>query len=89
MIKTYETKPCIIQAIEFTRNSYEEVVKFTNGKASNLLIEKRIDGFAYCDIETLEGAMTATEGDFIIKGLRGEFYPCKPDVFNKKYQEIK
>ena len=37
-------------------------------------------------IKTLEGDMQASEGDYIIKGLRGEFYPCKPDVFEKKYE---
>ncbi len=36
-----------------------------------------------------KGYMEARTGDFIIKGLRGEFYPCKPDVFHKKYEEIK
>ena len=37
-------------------------------------------------IKTLEGDMQTSEGDYIIKGLRGEFYPCKPDVFEKKYE---
>ena len=40
------------------------------------------------EIKTLEGNMRADEGDYIIKGLRGEFYPCKPDVFEKKYEEV-
>ena len=40
-------------------------------------------------IRTLEGNMIASVGDYIIKGLRGEFYPCKPDVFEKKYELIK
>ena len=39
-------------------------------------------------IATLEGDMMASVGDFVIKGLRGEFYPCKPDVFHKKYEEV-
>lgn len=39
-------------------------------------------------IKTLEGEMLASDGDYIIKGLRGEFYPCKPDVFHKKYELI-
>ena len=38
--------------------------------------------------KTLEGDMMASVGDFIIKGLIGEFYPCKPDVFHKKYEEV-
>lgn len=39
-------------------------------------------------IKTLEGDMTASPGDYIIQGLRGEFYPCKPDVFSLKYQAL-
>ena len=39
-------------------------------------------------IETLEGVMVATEGDYIIKGVQGEFYPCKPDIFLETYEEI-
>ena len=39
-------------------------------------------------IHTLEGVMTAVEGDFIIKGVQGEFYPCKPDIFEKTYERV-
>ena len=39
-------------------------------------------------IKTLEGDMTANVGDFIIKGVHGEFYPCKPDIFEKTYDEL-
>lgn len=89
MVKRYKTKPCEIEAIEFIRESYIDVINFTDNKAKDLIVENCIDGKAYCKIETLEGDMMATEGDFIIKGLRGEFYPCKPDVFKKKYEVIK
>lgn len=39
-------------------------------------------------ISTLEGDMVVTDGDYIIKGINGEFYPCKPDIFEKTYEEI-
>jgi len=39
-------------------------------------------------IETLEGEMRATVGDYIIKGVKGEFYPCKPDIFEASYDEV-
>lgn len=39
-------------------------------------------------IHTLEGEMTASVGDYIIKGVNGEFYPCKPDIFHKTYEKI-
>ena len=87
-MKKYKTKPCIIEAIQFTRENFEEVYKFTDGAARNLEIERHPDGQAFCTVDTLEGPMRATENDFIIKGLRGEYYPCKPDVFMKKYEEM-
>ncbi len=86
MIKRYRTKPCEIEAIKFTKDNFEEIQQFTESNAYNLF--KDIEGIYFCIISTLEGAMCATEGDYIIKGLRGEFYPCKPDVFNKKYEEV-
>lgn len=42
----------------------------------------------YLKIETLEGTMKASVGDYIIKGVNGEFYPCKPDIFEKTYKRV-
>lgn len=39
-------------------------------------------------IDTLEGEMTAQLGDYIIRGVNGEFYPCKPDIFEKTYEKV-
>lgn len=84
MVKRYRTKPCEIEAIQFT------------GTDENKIELHRFMGFQYyvdengnVVIPTLEGNMNASVGDYIIKGLRGEFYPCKPDVFEKKYELIK
>lgn len=88
MIKRYIKKPIEIEAIEFKRDRFEEIRKFTNGKAKNFRTERCIDGKSYCDIETLEGVHIATEGDYIIKGIKGEFYPCKPDIFKITYEEV-
>lgn len=82
----YRKKPVVIEAIQFTRNNFQEIKEFTDSKAHTLTIEKRIDGIATCIIPTLEGQHIATEGDFIIKGVEGEFYPCKPNIFNKTYE---
>lgn len=43
---------------------------------------------AYCEIETLEGRMVGRGGDYIIKGVNGEIYPCKPDIFKKTYEKV-
>lgn len=87
-MREYVKKPVVIQAIEFKRNNWEEVKSFTNHTAHTMSIEKRIDGLATCIIPTLEGQHIATEGDFIIKGVKGEFYPCKPDIFHQTYDLV-
>lgn len=42
----------------------------------------------YCDIQTLEGTMRGEHGDYIIKGVKGEIYPCKPDIFEATYENV-
>lgn len=76
----YKTKPCEIEAIEWTGRNQDELKNF--GGESLEFTKKGLY------IYTLEGRMFASIGDFIIRGLRGEYYACKPDVFHKKYQEV-
>ena len=53
-------------------------------KGSKLPVKERC-----IDIQTLEGEMRANIGDYIIKGIKGEFYPCKPDIFKASYEDVK
>ena len=85
--KKYRTKPCEIEAIQFTGDNLQQIEKFAKKDCMGAGFEG--DKCIYLLIETLEGTMKASIGDYIIKGLRGEFYPCKPDVFEKKYELIK
>lgn len=78
----YETKPCIIEAIQFNGSNYDEVIQFTEGKASKRIVN---DEPCIC-IETLEGNMLAGEGSYIIRGTQDEFYPCVEAAFLKKYK---
>lgn len=84
----FRKKPVEIEALQFNRNNWNAVKLFTNNTAHTLSIEKRINGVATCIIPTLEGQHIATEGDWIIKGVKGEFYPCKPDIFEMTYELI-
>lgn len=88
MIQKFRKKPVEIEAVQFTRNNWDEVKAFTNGAAHSLRIERRINGVATCIIPTIEGQHIATEGDWIIKGVAGEFYPCKPDIFEQTYEAV-
>ena len=84
----FRKRPVVIEATIFTRETFEFVKVFTNGTAHSFTIERRLNGRCTCIIPTLEGEHIATEGDWIIKGIKGEFYPCKPDIFEKTYEKI-
>lgn len=78
----YRKKPVVVEAIQFDGINFYEVEQFAKGKTFYDL------SVGFC-IDTLEGKMLVSEGDYIIKGVEGEFYPCKPDIFHKTYEEVK
>ena len=87
----FRKKPVNIAAIQWTGNNVEEVKAFFGEdakKCSNLvdLNDQPIKGNLI--IETLEGNHTASPGDFIIRGVKGEYYPCKPDIFEQTYEVV-
>jgi hypothetical protein len=85
MVKKYRKKPVTIEAVQFTRDNFDEILEFTNGQATNFKIPAH-DLLARCIIPTLEGGLIALEYDYIIKVAEGEFYPCKPDIFHMTYE---
>jgi len=86
-IKRYRKKPVEIDAIQFTGWNWAECEDFMAGKS--LIHPQWMKEYEYLDINTLEGTMRCNKGDYIIKGIKGEFYPCKPDIFEQTYDEIK
>lgn len=84
----YKTKPCEIEALLFEDfdESVCSIIEFTNGEYFTAYGDE--NHYEYGIVKTLEGDMRAEIGDYIIRGLRGEFYPCKPDVFHKKYELV-
>ena len=86
----YRKKPVVIEAIQFNGKNFNEVSEFSSEKAKRRIafegnIPVETDTI---DINTLEGTMNAIKGDFIIKGVKGEFYPCKPDIFEQTYELV-
>lgn len=83
-IRKFKKKPIVIEAVEWKGEIEDMTIRefirdshtFTNERKSLI-------------INTLEGEMEALVGDFIIKGVKGEIYPCKPDIFWQTYEEIK
>lgn len=89
----YRKKPVVIDAIEWTGRNLKEVLEFT-GKHPDFdkwfssfeqYEEHVMDDGGIFKIMTLEGTMKALVGDFIIRGVSGEHYPCKPDIFAATY----
>ena len=78
----YRKKPVVIEAIRFDSANPEKGKEFCAG------INTRFDGMAAMYLETLEGTMRCLDGDWIIKGVAGEFYPCKPDIFDQTYEKV-
>lgn len=84
MIKRYRKKPVEIEAMLFD-GDIEELESFVG---DDLLIEAYgRDSRVLAYIRTLEGKMLISDGDYVIKGIQGEFYPCKPDIFKATYNE--
>lgn len=91
----YRKKPVVVEAVRWTGSNLEEIRNFVG----NDLIENYIEHFdieralikqtlAGIAINTLEGTMMVNYGDYIIKGVNNEFYPCKPDIFEQTYEEV-
>ena len=91
MVQKYRKKPVVIEALEWTGKNLKEVIEFTGW---HLSAKSRWSWQEYeqvvkkegLKIFTLEGSHMAAIGDMIIKGVQGEFYPCKPDIFESTYE---
>lgn len=82
MIKKYVKKPIVIEALQYTEKTLiSDVIDFIGVSFCGTNGDKIL-------INTLEGVLSASVGDYIIKGIKGEFYPCKPDVFNSTYEAL-
>ena len=77
----FRKKPLVIEAIQWNGKNRTEIARFMNEAGVSVGFNK-----VGVVIPTLEGMMEASLGDWIIKGVNGEFYPCKPDIFEKTYE---
>lgn len=80
----YRKKPVEIEAIQLTKENTCEVLTFCN--RSGDIVASNDDGTV--SIKTLEGTMVANIEDYVIRGVAGEFYPCKPDIFEATYDLV-
>lgn len=89
----YRKKPVVIEARQLTASNFLAIMKWVDGEGGKTGEWCWDSGEVpppfrerYITIETLEGNHKALEGDYIIKGVKGEFYPCKPDIFEMTYE---
>lgn len=82
MIKKYRKKPVVIEAIQWNGSNEFEIWNYFE----DISIRLKEEGTLL--IRTLEGDHIASVVDYIIKGIKGEIYPCKPDIFEKTYEEV-
>lgn len=96
-MKKYRKKPIIIEALQWTGENFDEIVEFLENRGKPEGCMYLLGEHFYMDfnkvkggliIKTLEGEHIATIGDYIIKGVQGEFYPCKANIFEATYEEV-
>ena len=95
----YRKKPVEIEAIQFvySKDGIDALRRFAGAAVGKVGKERRPDAKGYAEIGTLEDGEhpefkvvhIATEGDYIIRGIKGEYYACKPDIFVETYEEVK
>lgn len=81
----YRKKPVVIEAVQYlgTGESFEEIDEFVEG---NLYVDSDKGDVPF--IRTLEGDMFVFVNDYVIRGIQGEFYPCKPNIFESMYEIV-
>lgn len=85
----YRKKPVVIDAIQLNEQNVDAIKDFCGDSIVILYSDSSLEeGKLSAMVKTLEGTMIAKFNDYIIKGVNGEFYPCKPDIFEKTYEPV-
>lgn len=91
----FKSKPVVIEAMQFIPENAQALIDWLPydvyalvPKPTSYELDLTVQYEKILEIKTLEGVMTARTGDWIIKGTLGEFYPCKDEVFRKKYEPV-
>jgi small ligand-binding sensory domain FIST len=90
-VPEFRKKPVVIEAVQFVKSkdpcgtNLREIIDFIGGNDGDRFLVRPPRSIG---IVTLEGTMWATLGDYVIRGVQGEFYPCKPDIFEATYEAV-
>jgi hypothetical protein len=85
----YRKRPVVIEAVRLSASNYRYVAEWSDARITNTIREPENVGrstIVALEIKTLEGRMICNIGDWVIKGVKGEFYPCKDDIFQATYE---
>lgn len=87
----FRKKPVVVEAMRYTGYNDSDLWQWSNGAVTGSPVMEPTEanplGY-YVQIATLEGTMIGNAGDWIIRGVKGEFYPCKPDIFAATYEPV-
>lgn len=84
----YRKKPVIIDAFLYD-GTEESAIEISSNEDFEGMLDFKSGNFDGFYINTLEGKMHVSKGDYVIRGVSGEYYPCKPDIFELTYEEVK
>ena len=84
-MSTFRKKPVEIEAMQFTGHNYDRIASWMGDAATTMTSP---DGTLDLHIETLEGTLHVSPDDWVIRGVQGEFYPCKSDIFEATYERV-
>jgi len=87
MVRKFKKKPVVIEAIQWDE-TVETLNKLQAWSRRKVGVSFSLHSIGGLRVVTLEGPLRARKGDWIIRGVNGEFYPCKPDVFEQTYEEV-
>lgn len=86
----YRKKPVVIEAMQWVSDMPDRYLQSVFDWLDAGGVRWTLSNDARCiTITTLEGDMLASDGDYIIRGVQGEFYPCKPDIFDATYEAVR
>jgi hypothetical protein len=88
MAQKYRKKPVVIEAVRWSGSNWHELLAWIDWEGGQKIRTMERDDEMLLIIPTLEGAMEASPGDWVIKGVKNEFYPCKPEIFEATYEPV-
>lgn len=86
----YRKKPVVIEAVQVTKEMRNNLGPFPEWALPHLIAgsTEKIENSEWIQVKTLEGNLNVSDGDYLIRGVKGEVYPCKPDIFEQTYELV-